>query len=500
MQKSLGQLGRLVLGLVAAVTVPGAARAQGLSLPDPLQRADLSLIASAEQWRDEQRGRLLELFQEHVYGRPSVGRPAGMQFQVVEVVAQAMSGAATLKRVEILLPNAQGSASLKLRLTLFLPNAAQGAPVATFLLINNRPESNTDPTRAVQSEFWPAESVIAQGYGVAAFQVGDLDPDDPSFANGVHQVFDAGERTLNSWGALAAWAWGASRAMDYFETDAQIDAKRVAVIGHSRGGKAALIAGATDERFALTISNDSGEGGAALARRNQGESIKAVNESFPHWFALKYRDYNDAPEDLPVDQHELIALMAPRAVYVASASEDAWADPEGEFLSAVNAAPVYRLFGLSALGSDQFPDVGQHIHGQQMGYHLRPGVHNLTQFDWDLYMDFFRTVQVPSADPNGVGGEAGGAGAGAEPAAGAGSGGTTSGASSMAGSAGMFLPLGGHTGDPVAQPPTAAATPDAPAAEGCGCRIAAQGPAPTLPWLLAASLAQVTLARRRRRP
>ena len=473
MRRAIRQTWRVVLGLVALNVVARSASAQELNLPNPLQRADLSLVTSAEQWRDEQRGRLLDLFQEHVYGRPSVGRPAGMTFQVVELAPQAMAGAATLKRVEIALPNASGSASLTLRLTLFLPNAALGEPVPTFLLINNRPESNTDPTRATQTEFWPAETVIAEGYGVAAFHVSDVDPDEPAFDNGVHQVFDAGERGESSWGALAAWAWGASRVMDYFETDAQVDARRVAVLGHSRGGKAALIAGATDERFALTISNDSGEGGAALARRNQGESIAAINTTFPHWFALKYREYNGAPETLPVDQHELIALMAPRAVYVASASEDAWADPEGEFLSAVNAAPVYQLFGLSALGSEQFPAVGEHIHGQQMGYHLRPGAHDLTQFDWDLYMDFFRTVQVLDGDePSGAGGAAsGGAGGSAEPAAGSGVGGTPSGSASLPGSAGASVAGAGSAQEPNAEAPSVPASPRADVGAGCACRL-----------------------------
>lgn len=466
---------KFVLGLAAASSLSVAARAQELALPNSLERPDGTLVASAQQWQAEQRAHLLELFQQHVYGKPSVGRPAGMSFAVVEESPQAMDGAATLKRVEIALPNADGSASMTLRLTLFVPNAVSG-PVATFLLINNRGESNTDPTRVIRTEFWPAEQAIAEGFGIAAFHIGDLDPDEPSFDNGVHQVFDDGVRTQNSWGALSAWAWGASRALDYLETDPLIDARRVAVVGHSRGGKAALVAGASDERFALTISNDSGEGGASLARRNLGESITDLNTTFPHWFALQYREYNGAPELLPVDQHALIALLAPRGAYVASASEDAWADPEGEFLSAVHAAPVYELFGLSGLGREPFPAIGEHIHGQQVGYHLRQGIHDLTLFDWQLYMDFFRTVQVRDAEPEpeprgGAGGTAGIGGAGGArepvPMGAGGTGASPEGGAANAAAAGTLAVAGAEPAAPAGLPLASSGNESG----GCGCRL-----------------------------
>jgi hypothetical protein len=322
-----------------------------------------------------------------------------------------------------------------------------------------------------------------------------VDPDEDAFDNGVHQLFDAGVRTESSWGALAAWAWGASRALDYFETDALIDAKRVAVVGHSRGGKAALVAGATDERFALTISNDSGEGGAALARRPVGESILAINTTFPHWFALKYRDYNGAPENLPEDQHELVALMAPRAVYVASASLDTWADPEGEFLSAVHAAPVYELFGYSGLGTDQFPAVGQHVHGQQIGYHLRQGEHDLTQLDWDLYMDFFRTVQLPDDPRAGGGGRDGGGGsAGAPP--GSGRGGVPPSTSGGSGGSGTSAPIAGDAPVGGSMPAPQLIDPSA-ASAGCGCRVVPSRAGASGGWALGLG---ALLALRARRP
>jgi hypothetical protein len=343
-------------------------------------------IATPAQWTSR-RDEILGLFRDNVYGR-SPGPPEHLTFTVLEENPRAMDGAATLRRIAI--ASRQGQRSHRFELTLFLPNRPGRAPV--FLFINNREASLTDPSRAQQSGFWPAERLVARGYGIAAFQYGQLAPDDKdTFRQGVMSLFDgggSGQAPGYTWGAIAAWAWGASRAMDYLVTDARVDAAHVAIVGHSRGGKAALWAGAEDQRFAMVVSNESGEGGAALSRRGFGETVARINTVFPHWFTAAYKTFNGREAALPVDQHMLLALAAPRALYVASADQDLWADPRGEFLSLAASSPVFALWGDAPIGPDAMPPIDTPFVSGRRGYHVRTGGHDLTPYDWDRFADF----------------------------------------------------------------------------------------------------------------
>jgi hypothetical protein len=357
------------------------------SLPDPLRFADGRTVTSRSQW-PERRAEILELFRQHVYGR-APGPPDQLTFTLLEEDPAALAGTANLRRVAI--TSQQGGRQHSFELIRFAPNT--GTPSGVLLLLNNRDANNTDPTRAMQSEFWPVEAAIARGYAIAAIQNDELAVDDaPPFAAGVIHLFEgdaAGARPPDAWKAIGAWSWGASRAMDYLATDPLIDPTRVAVIGHSRGGKAALWAGAQDERFSLTISNGSGCAGAALSRRPSGvrETVKVINALFPDWFADNFRTYDDNEDALPVDQHMLIGLVAPRAVAVGSGSNDSWADPEGEYLGLAYASSVYALWDAARIDPTTMPSADGSLYVAPRGYHLRTGNHDLTAWDWQRYMD-----------------------------------------------------------------------------------------------------------------
>ena len=357
------------------------------SLPEALIALDGTKIMTAEQWMEKRRPEILDLFREHVYGREAVKCPENLSFKTYTKEGM-MNGRSKRRKVNITFKGPGGEGLL--RLLLFIP-AETVKPVPVFLLINNRGMEDADPERDIRSPFWPAEYIISRGYGAAVFHVEDIDPDyDDGFQNGVHGIFDPPDipRPLNAWGTISAWAWGASRVMDYLETDPEINSEQVALVGHSRGGKTALWSGAADQRFAMVVSNNSGNTGAAISRGKKGETIEIINNGFPHWFTDNYKKYNGKEFELPVDQHMLLSLIAPRLLYVASASEDDWADPQSEFLSLIHAEPVYRLFGLQGLGTRNFPKPDSPVHRDNAGYHVRTGKHDLLEYDWKCFINF----------------------------------------------------------------------------------------------------------------
>jgi hypothetical protein len=356
-------------------------------LPELLELAAGGKVLDAVTWREQRRPEIIELFKKHAYGRAPLNRPEGITFKIHNLDRHSMGGEATRKQVEI---NFSGTGkSLKMNQIIFIPNQFEG-PAPGFLLISHRDRSNLDPTREKKTGFWPAEDLVARGYTAITFCAGDLDDDEfDEFKDLIHAQFDGpGPRQPDAWGTLAAWAWGASRAMDYLETDDDIDHQRIGVVGHSRGGKASLWAGALDERFALVVSNSSGCGGAALSRRKIGNPVDILNRKNPHWYCENYKQFDSKEETMPFDQHMLLALAAPRLLYIASASEDLWADPRGEFLAAVNAEPAYHLLGVKGLETEHMPAVESPVHIGRIGYHIRGGEHDLKQYDWQRYMDF----------------------------------------------------------------------------------------------------------------
>jgi hypothetical protein len=354
-------------------------------LPDLLTTLEGTRVTTPRAWTKVRRDEILELFRENVFGRvPNTVYQTS--FKIVAIDKKAINGTATLKQVDITI--AADDKQLVIHLTLFTPNNT-GKPVPVFLLIDNRGPANTDPTRILKSEFWPVEEAIARGYGMAVFSNSDVDPDNfDNFKNGIHGLLDRTPRPDDAWGTLAAWAWGASRCMDYLVTDKDIAGGKVAVVGHSRGGKAALWAGAEDDRFAMVVSNESGCGGAALARRRFGETIGRINTSFPHWFCTNYKKFNNNEDALPVDAHMLLALTAPRALYVDCAGEDLWGDPRGSYMALYNSVPVYDLLGKKSDILESMPPLNKQIISGKIAFHIRDGIHNMLLKDWNWFMDY----------------------------------------------------------------------------------------------------------------
>jgi hypothetical protein len=389
------------------------------TLPDPLLLANGRKVVTRAQWNQERRPQLLGLFETDMYGKtPALAKPIRPRFLMKSEDRQALGGTAIRREMTIVFSEKPDGP--RIDLLLYLPKKASGAThMPVFLGMNFRGNHtvHADPgitrsrewmrengegvvnnqataaSRGTDAASWPVEQILARGYALATFYYGDVDPDyDDGFKNGIHPLFYQPGQTRpanDEWGSIAGWSWGLSRALDFLETTPEIDSKQVVVMGHSRLGKATLWAGAIDPRFAIVVSVQSGCGGAALSRRDFGETVQQINTVFPHWFCTNFRKYNGHEDGLPVDQHELIALIAPRPVLICSAADDLHADPKGEFLAALAADPVYRLLGTDGLAVREMPAPSpQQLVKSTIGYHYRPGKHQVTGDDWDAMMNF----------------------------------------------------------------------------------------------------------------
>jgi hypothetical protein len=379
------------------------ARVPPYALPDPLRFADGRPVRSPADWR-ARRAELLRLFEEHVYGK-APGAAPGLRVLPRSEVRDALGGRATRRELTILFDGREDGP--RMELMVFLPNGRPGpSPVFAGLNFSGNHAVHPDPGirltdswmrkapdnrasdegRGKDAKAWPIEAAIGRGYAVATAYYGDVDPDfDDGFRNGVHAL--TGPPGPGEWAALAAWSWGLRRMVDALVAMKEVDAARIVALGHSRLGKAALWAAAQDERIAIAVSNNSGKGGASLWRRDYGETAAWAVKQEPHRFAGNFRRYGPDPDALPVDAHLLLALIAPRPVYVASATEDRWADPRGEFLAAMAAEPAYALHGKRGLGVESPPPPDISV-GDAIGYHLRTGPHAITAWDWERYLDF----------------------------------------------------------------------------------------------------------------
>jgi hypothetical protein len=419
------RIARTLAATVAlAATGPGAqakqdhtnldeAKVPPYTLPPLLTTSDGQEVKTAATWTAKRRPEIMALYREHVYGRPPAALPKDLSWKVVEQDRRALGGTAHRKQIEVRFSKKPDAPLM--RVLLYTPAAAKG-PVPVFLVLHfngnwaivddpgvilhetwdrktqQRVVPPTDVKRGTSKE-WDVPLVLARGYGIAAVYYGDIEPDFPEGAGlpfGVRPLFwKPGQtaRAPDDWGALSAWGWGLSRALDYLRTDRQVDGNRVIAVGQSRLGKTVLWAGAQDQRFAAVIASCSGEGGAALSRRDYGENLDNMTTTFLYQFGDAFKRYHKRWNDLPVDAHMLVALMAPRPLLLNTGSEDRWSDPRGEFLAAQAASPVYALFGKKGPAGEEQPPLDKPVL-HDLAFHEHTGRHAILATDWKVFLDF----------------------------------------------------------------------------------------------------------------
>ncbi len=393
----------VLLGAAPADFPEPDALASRPGMPDPLVMVDGRKVANREDWFTRRRPELKALFEHYMYGRAPVS-PLDVVAKVDRVDTGALGGKATKREISLSF-GPEGTPPI--HLLLYTPNASKDrVPVFVGLNFYGNHTVVNDPSiwlptawvpnkaagakenraveegRGFQAETWSVAKVIDRGYALATFYCGDVAPDHPGHEDGVHPYYPGYD-----WGTVSAWAWGLSRAADYLVSDDKIDRTRIAVVGHSRLGKAAIVAGAYDDRFAVVIPHQAGCGGTAPSRGKVGEPVSRINTAFPHWFNAEFKKFGEQTDKLPFDQNALAAMVAPRALLFTNAEEDTWANPEGQFEVLKAAEPVYKLLGAGGLASPNRPDMGK-LSAGTLGYAIRPGKHSMTPEDWGFFLDF----------------------------------------------------------------------------------------------------------------
>lgn len=386
-----------------------------LALPDPLRCEDGENVTTPQLWRDKRRPEILRCFESEVFGKTLLGKPQNLKFVVREEKPDARGGKATRLRVGVLFEGTE--AGRQMELLIYLPNQVAGAaPLFLGLNFDGNTDTTTEPDiplpkhwiagfsqpendqrahdewRGLHETSFPYDLILERGYGVATAGYGEIEADEPGHRQdgprGLAREPGESEPGESDWGAIGAWAWALSRALDYLQTHPRVDASKVALFGFSRLGKTALWAAAQDERFALVVSQNSGKAGASLFRTGNGEPVAHLaGPVLRHWFAPRFAEYSANEALPPVDAHQLLALIAPRPLLILSAEEDSWSDPEGEFLSALNADPVYRLLSGDGLSAQTWPSP-QTLVSSRIGYYLRPGGHDVKLDDWQATLFF----------------------------------------------------------------------------------------------------------------
>jgi hypothetical protein len=400
---------------IAILLLAGCATSQARSFPpvdqlpargfvDPLEMLDGRRVTTPEQWMSERRPELKALFEHYMYGSAPAW-PVGVKADVLFTDPKALGGKATLREIKI-----SWGIPTTIHLLLATPNGQKRAPCVFGLnfdgnhtvLADKRirlPEAwmripgnkAREEDRGTKIENWSIEASIDRGYAIGTLYMGDIDPDRHDWSDGIHpHYYKPGQKEPgpHEWATIRAWAWGLSRVVDFLVTDPAIDSRRLAVFGHSRNGKTALVAGAYDDRIALVLSHQSGCGGTAPSRSTVGESVARINTAFPHWFNDTFVLFNDKTDRLPFDQHCLAAICAPRPVLYSNAQDDQWANPTGQFEMLKAATPVYNLLGAEGLKAEKPPSPGDPLISSRLGFWLRPGKHSTTPEDWKIFLDF----------------------------------------------------------------------------------------------------------------